>query len=72
MLRSIGLARENVFIANILKCRPPGNRDPKPNEVESCNEYLQRQMALVQPKIILAIGRIAAQALLKTDEPLAN
>jgi uracil-DNA glycosylase len=72
MLRAIGLAREDVFITNILKCRPPGNRDPKPDEVESCNDYLQRQQKLIQPKIILAVGRIAAQTLLKTDEPLAK
>jgi uracil-DNA glycosylase family 4 len=72
MLRAIGLTREEVFITNILKCRPPNNRDPSAGEVESCNEYLQRQQALIQPKIILAIGRIAAQTLLKTDEPLAR
>jgi len=72
MLRAIGLSREEVFIANILKCRPPNNRDPLVDEVESCNEYLQRQRRLIQPKIILAIGRIAAQTLLKTDEPLAR
>jgi uracil-DNA glycosylase family 4 len=72
MLRALGLAREDVFIANILKCRPPGNRDPKPDEIEACHEYLQRQRALVQPKIILAVGRIAAQALLKTEAPLTK
>lgn len=72
MLRALGLAREDVFIANILKCRPPGNRDPKPDEIEACHAYLQRQRALVQPKIILAVGRIAAQALLKTEAPLAK
>jgi uracil-DNA glycosylase len=72
MLRAIGLTREEVFITNILKCRPPNNRDPLANEVESCNAYLQRQQRLIQPKIILAIGRIAAQTLLKTDEPLAR
>ena len=72
MLRAIGLTREEVFITNILKCRPPNNRDPHSDEVESCNDYLQRQQKLIQPKIILAIGRIAAQTLLKTDEPLAR
>jgi uracil-DNA glycosylase len=72
MLRAIGLTREEVFITNILKCRPPNNRDPHADEAESCNDYLQRQMKLVNPKIILAIGRIAAQTLLKTDEPLAR
>jgi len=72
MLRAIGLTREEVFITNILKCRPPNNRDPHADEVESCNDYLQRQQQLIKPKIILAVGRIAAQTLLKTDEPLAR
>jgi uracil-DNA glycosylase len=72
MLRAIGLARENVFITNIVKCRPPGNRDPQPEEASSCNDYLQRQTRLIKPKIILAVGRIAAQTLLKTNEPLAK
>jgi uracil-DNA glycosylase len=72
MLRAVGLSREDVFITNILKCRPPGNRDPKQDEVESCNDYLQRQLKLIQPKIILAVGRISAQTLLKTDEPLSK
>jgi uracil-DNA glycosylase family 4 len=72
MLRAIGLNREEVYITNILKCRPPNNRDPDADEAESCNNYLQRQQKLIQPKIILAIGRIAAQTLLKTDEPLAR
>jgi uracil-DNA glycosylase family 4 len=72
MLRAIGLTREEVFITNILKCRPPNNRDPRADEVESCNDYLQRQKQLIQPKIILAVGRIAAQTLLRTDESLAK
>jgi DNA polymerase len=72
MIRAIGLERDAVYIANILKCRPPNNRDPKNEEVETCNDYLQRQIKLVQPKIILAVGRIAAQTLLKTNESLAK
>jgi uracil-DNA glycosylase family 4 len=72
MLRAIGLNRDEVYIANILKCRPPGNRDPKPDEVNHCREYLDRQVRLVQPKIIIAVGRISAQTLLSTDEPLAR
>lgn len=72
MLRAIGLTREEVFITNILKCRPPNNRDPHADEVECCNDYLQRQQQLIHPKIIVAVGRIAAQTLLKTDEPLAR
>jgi uracil-DNA glycosylase family 4 len=72
MLLAIGLPRETVFIANILKCRPPGNRDPKPEEVARCLPYLAAQIALLKPKIILAVGRIAAQNLLATDAPLAR
>ena len=72
MLRAIGLAREEVFIANILKCRPPNNRDPKVDEVNACRGYLNRQIELLQPKIILALGRIAAQSLLQTDTPIGK
>ena len=72
MLRSLNLGREEVFIANILKCRPPDNRDPRADEVAACQPYLQRQIALIRPKIILAVGRVAAQQLLKTDAPLAK
>lgn len=72
MLLAIGLKREQVFIANILKCRPPNNRDPRPEEVAQCEPYLLRQIQLLQPKIILAVGRIAAQNLLKTDIALSK
>jgi uracil-DNA glycosylase len=72
MLRALDLPREAVFIANVLKCRPPGNRDPKPDEAQQCLPYLHRQVALVQPRILLAVGRIAAQNLLGTDAPLAR
>ncbi len=72
MLRAIGLSREQVFIANVLKCRPPGNRDPAPQEVAECLPYLERQIALIKPKIMLAVGRIASQALLHTDVPLGR
>lgn len=72
MLRAIGLARQQVFIANILKSRPPGNRDPRPDEVRACLPYLLRQIALVNPGLILCVGRIAAQNLLGTDAPLAR
>jgi DNA polymerase len=73
MLKAIGLDRRtNVYIANILKSRPPGNRDPKPEEVAACLPYLRRQIALVQPRIMLAVGRIAAQNLLGTEAPLAR
>ncbi|WP_394753379.1 uracil-DNA glycosylase [Crenothrix sp.] len=72
MLRAMGLNREDVFISNIVKCRPPNDRDPEPAESKSCNDYLQRQCALLKPKIILAVGRIAAQTLLKIDAPLTQ
>jgi uracil-DNA glycosylase family 4 len=72
MLRAIGLAREQVYIANVLKCRPPQNRDPAGNEVAECLPYLERQIALLQPKLMLAVGRIAAQNLLRTDVPLGR
>ena len=67
MLKAIGLDREQVYIANILKSRPPDNRDPLPEEVAACEPYLKRQIELIKPKVILAVGRIAAQNLLKTD-----
>ena len=67
MLRAAGKERGEVFIANILKCRPPNNRDPETAEAAACRGYLLRQVELIQPKIILAVGRIAAQQLLDTD-----
>ena len=72
MLRALGSPREHVFIANVLKCRPPGNRDPNPDEVSCCRPFLQRQIALLQPQMMLAVGRIAAQNLLATDTPIAK
>jgi DNA polymerase len=72
MLRAIGLAREQVYIANVLKCRPPGNRDPSPGEAAECLPYLEQQIALLKPKIMLAVGRIASQNLLRTDVTLGR
>jgi DNA polymerase len=73
MLAAIGLKRgENVYIANVLKCRPPGNRNPEPFEVAQCNAHLLRQMALIQPRLIVALGRFAAQTLLDTDATIAS
>ena len=72
MLLALGLPRPQVFIANILKCRPPGNRDPQPTEVSACADYLQEQIDLLKPKIILAVGRVAAQNLLKIDRPIGK
>ncbi|MCG8606899.1 uracil-DNA glycosylase, partial [bacterium] len=70
ILAAIGFAREEVYIANIIKCRPPGNRDPEADEVETCMPYLQKQIEMINPKIILALGRVAAQTLLNADAPL--
>ncbi|BCU07181.1 uracil-DNA glycosylase [Allochromatium tepidum] len=72
MLAAIGFSREQVYIANVLKCRPPGNRDPKPDEALACQAYLHRQVALIEPKVILSVGRISAQHLLKTDTPVGQ
>jgi DNA polymerase len=73
MLRGIGLARgQGAYIANVLKCRPPGNRNPEPAEVAQCEPYLRRQVALLQPRIILAMGRFAVQSLLGTTEPIGK
>jgi DNA polymerase len=72
MLHAVGLAREQVYIANVLKCRPPGNRDPSPTEAAECLPYLEQQIALLKPKIMLAVGRIAAQNLLHTDKTLGS
>ncbi len=72
MLQAIGLQRQEVFIANILKCRPPGNRDPQPEEVSQCEPFLRRQIELLQPKLILAVGRIAAHNLLQSNEAVGR
>lgn len=72
ILFAMGLKREEVFICNVLKCRPPGNRDPQPEEVAQCEPYLIRQIELIQPKLIVALGRHAAHSLLKTEVPLGK
>ena len=73
MLRAIGLdRRRNVYIANVLKCRPPGNRNPEPQEVAQCEPFLRRQVELAQPRIILAMGRFAVQSLLQSQEPVGK
>jgi DNA polymerase len=69
---SLGLKREEVYIANILKCRPPNNRDPSQDEIQSCTTYLQQQIKMISPKIIIAVGRVAAQHLLNTDLTMAK
>jgi uracil-DNA glycosylase family 4 len=72
MLRSIGFSREEVFIANILKCRPPQNRDPEISEVAECTPYLKKQIELISPKLLVAVGRIAAHFLLETKTSLSK
>jgi uracil-DNA glycosylase family 4 len=72
MLQAIGLERNEIYIANVLKSRPPNNRDPSSEEVAACTPFLQRQIALLQPKLMLAVGRVAAHYLLGTDEAMAN
>lgn len=72
MLLSIGLPREQVYITNIVKCRPPQNRDPQPDEAAACAGYLRNQIALLKPRIILAVGRIAAHNLLSTDQAVGT
>ncbi len=77
MLASIGLTRagetpQSVFIANVLKCRPPGNRNPEPAEVAQCEPFLRRQVELIAPRLVLVMGRFAAQALLGTDASIAS
>lgn len=72
ILWAAGHPRDSVYIANILKCRPPNNRDPRPEEVAHCAPYLQQQIAWLNPKLILCVGRIAAQNLLKVDTPIGK
>ncbi len=72
MLAALGYDRAQVYIANVVKCRPPENRDPRPEEAASCAPYLDRQIALLRPRIILAVGRVAAQRLLDCDTPVGR
>ncbi len=72
IIEAIGMTREQVYIANIVKCRPPGNRDPQPDEVAACRPYLERQISLIRPRLLVALGRIAAQTLLGNDLPIGR
>ena len=72
MIEAMGLRRDEVYIANVLKCRPPNNRDPQPDEIETCEPFLFQQIASVQPKVIIALGAFAARALLKTQDPISR
>jgi uracil-DNA glycosylase len=72
MIEAIGLSRQQVYIANAVKCRPPGNRNPEPDEIEACSPFLHRQLNVIRPKIIVALGKFAAQTLLQTDERISQ
>lgn len=72
IIKAMGLSREDVFIGNIIKCRPPGNRDPKPDEIKSCFGYLQKQLEIIEPKVIIALGSPAAKSLLDTTEGIGK
>ena len=72
MIVAMGLSREDVYIANVLKCRPPGNRNPEPDEIATCEPFLFRQLASIQPKVVIALGAFAARTLLKTEEPISR
>ena len=72
MLKAINLSRNDVYILNVLKCRPPNNRDPLPSEIEECEPYLKKQLELIKPKLIVSLGRISAMTILRTKESLAN
>lgn len=72
IIEAISLSRDQVYIANVIKCRPPGNRNPEPDEVQTCEPFLFRQIAIVQPRVIVALGKFAAQCLLRTTEPITR
>jgi uracil-DNA glycosylase len=72
IIEAIGMKRSDVYIANVIKCRPPGNRNPEPDEVERCAPFLFRQIDMVKPKVIVALGKFAAQSLLKTSDPITR
>jgi DNA polymerase len=72
IIEAIGLKREDVYIGNILKCRPPGNRNPMPSEIVACSPYLYKQIEFIKPKVICALGKFAAQTLLDTDTPISR
>jgi DNA polymerase len=72
IIQAIDMQRDDVYIANVVKCRPPGNRDPQPDEVQACRGYLEKQISLVQPRVLVALGRTAAQALLGNESPIGQ
>jgi DNA polymerase len=72
MIEAMGLTRDDVYIANVLKCRPPGNRNPEPDEIATCEPFLFRQVASIDPKVVIALGAFAARTLLKTQDPISR
>ena len=72
IIEAIGMTREQVYIANVIKCRPPGNRNPEPDEVMTCEPYLFEQLGIIRPTIVVALGKFAAQSLLRTTEPITK
>ena len=72
IIEAIGLKRDDVYIANVIKCRPPGNRNPEPDEVETCEPFLFRQIDIIKPKVIVALGKFGAQTLLRTLDPISR
>jgi DNA polymerase len=72
IIEAIGLSRDDVYIANVIKCRPPGNRNPEPDEVETCQPFLFRQIDSVSPRVIVALGTFAAKTLLQTQDPISR
>ncbi len=72
MIEAMGLRRDDVYIANVLKCRPPGNRNPEPDEIQTCQPFLFRQLASIQPRVVIALGAFAARTLLDTQDPISR
>jgi DNA polymerase len=72
IIKGMGYERDDVYIANVVKCRPPGNRNPEPDEIERCQPFLMRQIAIIRPAVIVALGKFAAQTLLQTSEPITR
>jgi DNA polymerase len=72
MIQAMGLQREQVYICNVVKCRPPGNRNPEPDEIAACSPFLARQLDVIRPKVVVALGKFAAQTLLQTETPISK
>jgi DNA polymerase len=72
IIKAMGLERQDVYIANVVKCRPPGNRNPEPDEIEQCEPFLMRQIDVIKPAVVVALGKFAAQTLLRTTEPISK